>query len=191
LEIKMAQVHIPTEHESDPLGYTLSTYAPEIGTAAGAYATAVYQSAQLSQRIIEAARYRTALINGCMVCQSFRAARHLDDYLSSVGGDASRSVVARGGAAPDEAFYAAVLDWRHSPLFDARERLAIEYAERMGLEPQGFAGDDVFWSALHAAYSDAEIVSLTLAIGAWIALGRVTHILELDTVCMETSLAAE
>lgn len=186
----MAQVHIPAAEQFDPLGYTLSTYAPEMGAAAGSYAKAVYQSSRLPLRVVEAARFRTAQINGCMVCQSFRAARHLDGYLSSVGGDAAQSVVARGGAAPDEAFYAAVADWRTSPLFDARERLAIEYAERMGESPQGFAGDDDFWQRLHAAYDDAAIVDLTLAIGAWIALGRVTHVLELDTVCMEDSLAA-
>lgn len=187
----MAQVHIPAEHQHDPLGYTLATYAPEIGAAAGGYARAVYQSSRLPLRIVEAARYRIAQTNGCMVCQNFRAAKHLDGYLSSVGGDIAQSVVARGGAAPDEAFYAAVAEWRTSPLFDARERLAIEYAERMGEHPQGFAGNADFWSRLHAAYSDAEIVDLTLAIGAWIALGRVTHVLELDTVCMEKSLAAE
>lgn len=151
---------------------------------------AVYQSSRLPLRVLEAARYRTAQINGCMVCLDFRAAAHLDHYLQSVGGDPEQSVVARGGAAPDEPFYAAVADWRGSPLFDERERLAIEHAERMGRDPHGFAADEPYWSRLHAAFSDDEIVDLTLAIGAWMAMGRVTHVLELDTVCMDDTLAA-
>ena len=185
----MAQVNIPEAQQHDPLGYTLATYAPEIGAAAGAYARAVYQSSRLPLRVVEAARYRTALINGCLVCQGFRAAQHLDGYLASVGGDAAQSVVARGGAAPDEAFYAAIADWRNATLFDARERLALEYAERMGEHPQSFAGDEAFWTRMHATFAPAEVVDLTLAIGAWLALGRVTHVLELDTVCMDEALA--
>lgn len=147
----MARVAIPDSARHDPLGYALATYAPEIGAAGGRYARAVYQSSRLPLRVLEAARYRTAQINGCMVCQGFRAAAHLDGYLESVGGDPSRSIVARGGAAPDEAFYAAVADWRTASLFDARERLAIEHAERMAQDPHGFAGDDAYWARLHAA----------------------------------------
>jgi alkylhydroperoxidase family enzyme len=46
------------------------------------------------------------------------------------------------GEAPDEASYAAVIDWRTSNMFSYRERLAIEFAERLSLEPQGFARDE-------------------------------------------------
>lgn len=186
----MARIHVPTDQQHDPLGYTLGHYAPEIGAAGGGYAKAVYQSSRLPLRVMEAARFRIAQINGCMVCQGFRAAQHLDGYLDSVGGDSSQSVVARGGAKPDEAFYGAIADWRNSDVFDARERIAIEFAERMSEDPRGFEEDEPFWTRLHGQYSDAEIVDLTLCCGAWIALGRVTHILQLDTVCMEDTLAA-
>lgn len=184
----MPNVHIPPAHLSDPLGYVLATHSPEIGAAAGNFVRSVYQSLRLTLRIAEAARYRTAQINGCLVCQSFRAGDHLDAYLESVGGDVSRSVAARGGARPDEAFYAAVADWRTSPVFDEQERLAIDYAERLAEAPRELAYDAPFWDAMHAAYSDAQIADLTLGIGCWIAMGRFTHALGLDTVCMADML---
>lgn len=184
----MPHIDIPATHQADPLGHALSHHSPEIGRAAGDFVRAVYQSARLPLRVAEAARFRTAQINGCLVCQGFRAGDHLDAYLESVGGDASRSVVARGGARPDEAFYQAVADWRHSALFNERERLAIEYAEQMAENPRDLPGNDAFWGRLRAAYSDAEITDLTLAIGCWMAMGRFTHILGLDTVCMADML---
>lgn len=186
----MARVNVPDSAANNPLGYVIGHYAPEIGAAGGGFAHAVYQSSRLPLRVLEAARYRTAQINGCMICQDMRAARHVDGFLSAGGGDAARSIVARGGAAPDEAFYAAVAGWRDSRLFAERERLAIEHAERMAQDPQGFADDEGYWARLHSAFDDGEIVDLTLCIGAWIAMGRVTHILELDTVCMDDMLAA-
>ena len=43
------------------------------------------------------------------------------------------------GPAPDEAFYAAVHEWRTSPVLSEREKLAIEYAEKVGLDPKALA----------------------------------------------------
>jgi alkylhydroperoxidase family enzyme len=185
----MPQLHVPEDQMLDALSYAARTYAPEVGEPALAYAKAVYQSSRLPLRILEAARYRTALINGCTICKSMRAARDINGYLESVGGDASRSVVARGGEAPDEAFYTAVEDWRSASLFSPRERLAIEYAERMGEAPKGLAHDEAFWAAMHTAFSPQEIMDLTLCIGAWMALGRTVHVLGLDAVCFTDALA--
>ena len=186
----MARVFVPDAAASNPFGYVLGNYAPEIGAAGGGFAQAVYQSSRLPLRELEAARYRVAQINGCMICQGMRAAKHVDGFLAAGGGDTSRSIVARGGAQPDEAFYAAIADWRGSDLFSDRERLALEHAERFSEDPHGFAADEAYWARLHALFSDAEIVDLTLCIAAWMAMGRVTHVLELDTVCMEDMLAA-
>lgn len=186
----MPNIHIPADDLADPLGYALRQHSPEIGAAAGNFVRAVYQSLRLSLRIAEAARYRIAQINGCLVCQGFRAADHLDGYLASVGGDPSSSLVARGGDRPDEAFYAAVDQWKTSPLLDERERLAVELAERMAFSPDELGYDDGFWSRMRAAYSDAEITELTLAIGMWMAMGRFTHVLGLDTVCLPAEAAA-
>ena len=186
----MARVAIPDSAAGNPFGYVLGHYAPTIGAAGGGFANAVYQSSRLPLRLLEAARYRTAQINGCMVCQSMRAAKHVDQFIGAGGGDISQSIVARGGTAPDEHFYASVERWRDSDCFSDCERLALEHSERMAEDPRGFAHDEAYWTRLHAAFSDDEIVDLTLCVGAWMAMGRVTHILELDTVSMDGMLAA-
>ena len=185
----MPNIQVPTEALADPLGYALTQHSPVIGAAAGDFVRAVYQSLRLSLRIAEAARYRIAQINGCLVCQGFRAADHLDGYLASVGGDPASSLVARGGERPDEAFYSAIDQWRTSPLLDDRERLAVDLAERMAFAPNELGYDDAFWATMRAAYSDAEITDLTLAIGMWMAMGRFTHALGLDTVCLPAQAA--
>jgi alkylhydroperoxidase family enzyme len=63
-----------------------------------------------------------------------------------------------GGAAKlDEAG-----NWRQSRLFSDKERLALEYAERMTVT--GERVDDTFFASLRAQYGEAEIVELTAAI---------------------------
>lgn len=186
----MSNIDIPQENAADPLGYALSRLSPDIGPAAGDFVRSVYQSLRLPLRVAEAARYRTAQINGCLVCQDFRAGDHLDAYLESVGGDTSRSLVARGAEKPDEAFYQSVATWRDANCFSPRERLAIDYAERLAAQPDALAYDADFWAQMHQHYSDAEIADLTLAIGCWMAMGRFTHALALDTVCMADMVAA-
>jgi alkylhydroperoxidase family enzyme len=156
--------------------------APEIVKAASEFCRATYACSRLSLREFEAARMVTARINGCQICQNWRSSVELPLYLKSLGGDPSQSVV-RNGEAPGDSFYEATADWRHSDMFSARERVAMEMAEGMGLSPHELAADEDFWGRAHAAFDDAEIVDLTYSIGCWIALGRVTHVLGLDSVC--------
>ena len=56
----------------------------------------------------------------------------------------------------------------------------------MGEAPKGLKQDEAFWERMHSSFSDAEIVDMTFSIGSWIALGRLTHVLDLDNVCMPT-----
>lgn len=186
----MARVHVPDDHAFDPASYVFSQYVPEMGSAALKFSHAVYQGTSLSLREMEAARNRTAHINGCAMCIKMRAAKDLDGYLESVGGDPSQAPTARGGPAPDEAFYEAILNWRDADFYSERERLAIEYAERLGEAPRSMEEDEEFWERMHAAFSDKEIVDLSFSISSWIALGRVIHTLQLDTVCIATDMPA-
>lgn len=182
----MPRLKVPQEFEADPSAYVWGVLAPEVGAAAGAYSRAVYEQSTMSLREMEAARMRTAQINGCMLCMDMRAARDLEGHLERSGGEPSRAVSARGGPAPDEDFYAAVERWQTAKCFSPRERLAIEYAERLGEAPRSMADDTDFWGRMHDALSDAEIADMTFAIVSWIAFGRLTHALELDGVCMPT-----
>ena len=182
----MPNVAIPAEYEADPSAYVWTHYAPEIGMAAGQYSLAVYENSKLSMREMEAARMRTAQINGCALCITMRADRDLLGHIGRSGGDVAKASSIRDNTPPGEGFYDDVENWRDATGFSGRERLAIEYAERLGERPKGLKTDDDFWSRMHKQFSDAEIVDMTFSIGSWIALGRLTHVLGLDDVCMPT-----
>lgn len=156
---------------------------PEMANAFVALSEAVYQHTRLEFRVAEAARIRIAHINGCLLCQSFRVAADLSGLMARVGVAGEANVSARRGPVPDEVFYAAVEDWRDCDLFSERERLAIEYAERIALTPQELPDDDEFWSRLSAAFDDAEVADLTYSITTWIATGRFVHVLGIDGSC--------
>ncbi len=180
----MPNVHVPDAFANDPSAYVWSHYAPEIGGAAASYAHTVYTKSLLSLRELEAARMRTAQINGCELCIGMRSDRDLGGFLERAGIDPGLAVSARGDPVPDEQFYAEVENWRDASCFSARERLAIEYADRLGSAPKTVKYDEDLWIQMHALFSDAEIVDMTFCIGAWMALGRLTHVLDLDSVCL-------
>jgi alkylhydroperoxidase family enzyme len=163
---------------------------PRMASASVEMSKAVYQETELSYREAEGARIRTAQINGCMICGNWRLNRDLPDYISRVEPETAPNINARRGREPDATFYEAVDEnWRDSPIFNERERLAIEFAERVGAAPKSLQEDDAFWERMHAHYSDGEIVDLTYSVTTWIATGRFLHVLELDTVC-PSNLAA-
>lgn len=179
----MIRIDVPDEQAHDPYGYASANHAREIMGKASEFSKAVYQHSRLSLREFEAARSRTAQINGCIICQQFRAARDAPAMFAA-NGVRPDHLVSDNGAAPDEAFYAAVGEWRTSPLFSARERLAIEFAERFAEEPKILAADEDFWTRAKAAFNDEEIVDLSHSVAAWVGLGRVAHVLGFDSVCL-------
>ncbi len=183
----MPRIFVPSTHLDSPVDYVFGHHAQKQAAAGLMFSATVYKETLLPHRAIEAARYRTAQINGCITCQNWRAARDLSMVTGDSGDDSAKSFVERGDPAPDEAFYEAVEDWRNADadVFSPRERIAIEFAERMGAEPRSFEGDDDFWDRVHANFSESEIVDLTLAVASWIAMGRVMHVLEIDPkVCV-------
>jgi alkylhydroperoxidase family enzyme len=135
---------------------------PEMGIGAGALSHAIYDESIVPVREREVARMRIAQINGCAICQQWRSTP------GSVG-------------ALTEADYEHVADWATYEGYSDRERLAVEYAEKFALDHHSI--DDAFFARLHALYSDAEILDLTVCIGGWMALGRTLHVLGLDESC--------
>ena len=91
----MPRVHVPENHAADPSAYVWSHYAPEIAGGAGSYIQAVYTKSLMSLRELEAARMRTAQINGCALCLGMRSARDLAGYLANSGVDPLQAVSAR------------------------------------------------------------------------------------------------
>lgn len=185
----MIRITIPEGQGRDPYGFASRTHARPIMAAAGAFSAAVYRESALSLREFEGARMRTAQINGCQVCRDFRAARDAP-AMFKVPGETPARMVTDNGPAPDEAFYEQVANWRTGSAFSDRERLAIEFAERFAEEPQVLSQDEGFWTRMHAAFGDAEIVDLAHCVAAWIGLGRVAHVLGFDTVCLMPSAEA-
>lgn len=152
-----------------------AVYVPEIAQAGGAFAKAVYQNSQLPLRVFEAARIATAMINGCKICMNWRAARDVSQFGIENGVDTN-------GEAPDETFYYALLDGDHSGL-SKKEALAARYATLMGTDPQKLSSDDDFWSEMRTEFSEAELTDLTYCVAMWMGLGRMTHVLGLDSGC--------
>jgi hypothetical protein len=179
------RIDLPEEFHERPMEHVGKVYAPRIVGPAGVYGTAPYQHSKLSLRELEGARYRTALINGCNTCTEFRGARDFPGMFAGFDGDLENSVWSHGPA-PDEEFYENVENWRDWPGYSERERLAIRYAEGMGIAPREIAHDEEFWTRAKAAFSDEELVDMTYSIGAWMANGRALHVLGLDAVCAWT-----
>ncbi|KHK91063.1 carboxymuconolactone decarboxylase family protein [Novosphingobium malaysiense] len=159
----------------NPIPDLSTRYAPEIIEAGAGFSMAPYRHSKLPLRLFEACRVATAVINGCTVCMNWRAQRDLRLLGVEEG-------VINQEDAPDEAMYQAVLSDDLSVLSE-RERLAVRYSQRMGTDPRGLAADEAFWADLKAVLSDEEIVDLTYSTAAWMALGRVTHILGIDAAC--------
>jgi hypothetical protein len=176
------RVAVSAEHEQNPIPHLKDYYAHDIVVSGMNFSKTTYQKSILSLREFEGARARTAEINGCKLCRAFRAVRDVPNYLAAVGGATSQSIASHGPA-PDEAFYANVSRWRDYSGFSERERVAIAYAEGLGLDPQGIAADEAFWARAKAVFTDDEIVDLSYCIACWIGLGRITHVLGLDGVC--------
>ncbi|MBZ5739621.1 carboxymuconolactone decarboxylase family protein [Nocardioides mangrovi] len=160
-------VEVP--EDKDPIMYVWGEMVPEIGIPASRFSTSVYEHSTLGLREFEAARLRIAQVNGCIFCQDWRTERD--------------------GVTVEDGFAEAVEQWRTTPAFDDRTRLAAEYAERYALDHHGI--DEGFWTRMRAHYTDREIVELSMCIGSWMAFGRLNRVLELDTACALPSHFAE
>jgi alkylhydroperoxidase family enzyme len=135
---------------------------PEMGMAAGALSHAIYEQSIVPVRERELARMRIAQINGCAICLSWRKTNGAAQVMT-------------------ESDYAHVADWSSYDGYTEREALAIEYAEKFAIEHHAL--DDDFYERLRAAFTDAEVLDLTVCIGGWLALGRTLHVLGVDDSC--------
>jgi alkylhydroperoxidase family enzyme len=155
-------MNIDVPDGKDPISYVWGEMVPGIGVAAANFSLKVYSDSTLGLREFEAARLRTAQINGCIFCQDWRTERD--------------------GKTVEISFDEAVTNWRTTDAFDDRTRLAAEYAERYALDHHGL--DNEFWGRMTAAYNQNEIVELSMCLGSWLAFGRLNRVLGIDAVCV-------
>lgn len=135
---------------------------PAMGAAVAAFGESLHGATTLPIREQEAARIRIAHINGCVPCSEAR----IEDM------DAHGLT---------EGFYAHVDDQTLRGIYSPREALAIGFAERFTIGPQAF--DDAFWSEIHAAFDDGEIVDLATCCAKWLGLGRLNAVMEIERSC--------
>lgn len=62
--------------------------------------------------------------------------------------------------------------------FSARERLALEYAEKLAVDHISI--DDAFFARLRTSFDEAEILELGMMIGQYIGFGRLLKVLDLE-----------
>ncbi|HEY6317781.1 MAG TPA: carboxymuconolactone decarboxylase family protein [Acidimicrobiia bacterium] len=141
---------------------------PELVPTVQAMIDGPYHRSGLPAREREAVRMRIAELNDCVICRDFRA----------------RS--ARAGGATEE-LYTHVGD-TEAAAYTERERVAIEFAERFALDHQGI--DDAFMARLRGAFSDAEVLDLSICCAAFLGLGRVLAVLGIEPVADDRPSAA-
>jgi AhpD family alkylhydroperoxidase len=132
---------------------------PEMGSMVEAMVRTVYGSSILPAAEREAARMKIAQLNACNACATFRAP----------------SVTAAGVG---DDLYTHLEEYDSYAGYTDRQRLAIEYAERFATDHDSI--DDELFSRLRGAFSDPEILDLTMCIAAYLGLGRALAVLGIE-----------
>jgi alkylhydroperoxidase family enzyme len=156
----MARIDIPDGPGGDPA--MVWSLRPEMAGMVDRMITTAYQRSALPAAEREVARMRIAQLNACGACATFRAP----------------SVIEAGVG---EAQYEHLDEYATWPGYTHRQRLAIEYAERFATDHRNI--DDEFFSRLRDAYTDAELVDLTLCLAVYLGLGRSLEVLQITDNC--------
>jgi AhpD family alkylhydroperoxidase len=107
----------------------------------------------LEPSLFELVKIRASQINGCAFCINM----HTQD--------------ARKQGETEQRIY--LLDaWREAPAYTDRERAALAWTEAVTLVSQTHVPDDVY-EQVRAQFSDAELVNLTMLVGAINAWNRI------------------
>jgi AhpD family alkylhydroperoxidase len=138
------------------------TLRPEMAGMVDRMISTVYQRSLLPAAEREVARMRIAQLNACDACATFRAP----------------SVVEAGVS---EEMYQHIDEYETWPGYTARQKLAIAYAERFAAGHRDI--DDAFFTDLRGAFSDEEILDLTLCLAVYLGLGRTLEVLGVRDNC--------
>ena len=72
-------------------------------------------------------------------------------------------------------------EWRTYEGYTDAERVALEYAEKFATDHKRL--DDAFFSRMREYFSDEEVVDISVCVGTWLALGRITMVMGVNTSC--------
>ena len=121
-----------------------------------------YRRSKLPPEEREVARMRIAQLNDCTACSTFRAPSVLE-------------------AGVPEEHYRHLDEYETWPGYTDRQRLAIEYAERIASDHRKI--DDGLFTRLRARFADDEILDLTLCCAVFVGLGRTLEVLQITDNC--------
>ena len=156
----MARIDVPAGPGGE--ASTLWTLRPEMGGMVDKMVSTIYQRSILPAEEREVARMRIAQLNACSACADFRAQSVLDAGVS-------------------EELYAHVHEAATYPGYSARQRLAVEFAERFATDHRGI--DDDLFARLRHEFSDPEVLDLTMFVAVCLGLGRALEVLGIDSSC--------
>ena len=137
--------------------HRVSAHAPRLLRAVSTYTAAMRNEASLPRDLQELVIMRVAQVNNSAYEQSVH-----------------RPIAIECGSSPEKVD--AVPSWRDSPLFDARERAALGYAEQAGGSGEV---DDATFATLQQAFSPQEIVELTSIIAWYVGNSRAVRALRI------------
>jgi AhpD family alkylhydroperoxidase len=152
----MARIDVPDGPGGDAA--MVWTLRPEMAGMVDRMITTTYQRSSLPAAEREVARMRIAQLNACDACATFRAPSVLE-------------------AGVTEDLYQHLDEYETWPGYTTRQRLAIAYAEQFARDHHAI--DDAFFARLRAAFTDAEILDLTLCLAVYLGLGRTLEILQI------------
>ncbi len=121
-----------------------SAAAPDAIKAVYAVESYLAQSPDIARPDLHLLKLRASQINGCAYCIDKHTKEARNDQVS-------------------EQKIALVCVWRESTLFNAKERALLAWTEEMTNISKGCPSDKTY-DAMRAHYSDAELVSLSVAI---------------------------
>lgn len=124
--------------------WNVAQAAPDLYRAVSALDVAVSKSG-LTPRLLHLAKLRASQINGCAYCVDLHVKESLADGISG------------------QVLHLLPV-WRESPLFDARDRAALEWTECLTLLADTGVPDSAV-AAVQEVLSTEEIAQLTIAIG--------------------------
>ena len=107
----------------------------------------------LPASLLELVKMRASQLNGCAFCLQM----HTNDARKAQIAQTKLDLLAV---------------WREAPVFDARERAALEWTEALTLIAQGGVSDAAYATA-SAAFSKQELAYLTTAVGAMNVWNRI------------------
>lgn len=153
----MARIDVPAGPGA--AAATVWRLRPEMGAMVETMVRTVYGSSILPASEREVARMKIAELNACTACSTFRAP----------------SVRAAG---VDDELYLHLDAFETYEGYTERQKLAIEYAALFATDHGSI--DDGLFSRLRGAFSDAEILDLTMCIAAYLGLGRALAVLDIE-----------